>query len=402
MVDFLKEARVFSEELTKWRRYLHQHPEIGEDLPETKAFVLARLREMGLLWEEVDRSGILVRLGDHTKGKCMLVRCDMDALPVREETGLPFASENGNMHACGHDMHTVMLLGAARLLKAHESELNGCIKLLWQPAEEIMTGAQKMIDGGVLEAPAVDAAITIHCDCFSDSCCGDITVLNTGTAMSSNDIYRIEINGIGCHGAFPNLGTDPIITAAAVCTSLQEILAREVKAADQVVITQGSFHAGTVPNVIPEKAVLEGTVRTLDPEVRRYVKKRIEEITSGISQSYRCSGTVSWLGGCQPLRNDPELFRCAERYITAMLGEGHFINEHTIAYSSEDFSNYLDKIPGLQMFLVVGSMKDGAKYAMHSPHAVFDDSYLPVGASALAQVAFCWLNEHKELRENCE
>lgn len=394
MSQYLEKALEFKEDLTAWRRHIHQNPEVGEDLPETKAYVLARLAEMGIEAQVIDRSGILVQLGDPNRGKCIMVRCDMDALPIQEETDLPFASTNGCMHACGHDLHATVLLGAAKLLKERESELNGCVKLLWQPAEEVMTGAQLMIDGGVLENPHVDAAITMHCDCFSDFSRGDITILNKGLTMASNDIYRITVEGVGTHGAFPNQGVDPIVCGANIVTSLQEIIAREIKAKDQVVITQGSFHAGIVPNVIPGEVVIEGTIRTFDKDVRAFVKQRAEEIVSGIGSAFRCKARVEWLGGCQPLINDPELCDDAKKYISELLGEERFVNEGGQAYASEDFSNFIDEIPGIQLFLVVGSIAEGAKYAMHNPHAVFDEEQLPVGASVLAQVADRWLEEH--------
>ena len=396
MMDYMEQAQAMRETLIAWRRQLHQHPEVGENLPYTKSFIAQKLTEMGLRYQEIDRSGLSVVLGNPEKGPCMLVRCDMDGLPIEEKTGLPYASANGCMHACGHDMHTAMLLGTAQLLKQRENELCGCVKLLWQPAEETMTGAQLMIAGGVMENPHVDAAITIHCDCMSAYRLGDITILNRGITMASNDINRIDVEGVGSHGAFPEQGADPILAAAAICLSLQEILSREVSAADRVVLTQGSFHAGSVPNAIPSHACVEGTVRTFDKNIRARVLQRMEQIVGHVGSAYRCKASLTWSGGCQPLLNDPEICDSIQRSVQELLGEDRFVVEGEQAYASEDFSNFLDMVPGAQMFLVVGSTQSGARYAMHNPCAVFDDAQLPVGSAVLAHVASRWLEEsHK-------
>lgn len=396
MYDLVKEAQSFQEDMAAWRRHIHQNPELSLELPKTKRFVMDRLAEMGIVPQQVGESGLVVLLGDEKKGKCILVRCDMDALPMKEETDLPYASTNGWMHACGHDMHTTMLLGAAKLLKAHEADIQGCVKLVWQPAEETFLGAKMMVEAGVMENPHVDEAITIHCDCMSDYKLGSITILNKNAAMASSDIYRIDVEGYGTHGAFPNQGVDPIITAATIAVALQEILSREIRAADQVVVTQGTFHAGTAFNIIPSTAYMEGTVRTFDKEVRRQVRRRVEEIVENIGKAYRCKAKVTWVAGCDPLCNDPDTCDCVARYVDELLGEGTFVLEGTTAYASEDFSNYLsDGTPGAQLFLVVGSTQDGPHYPMHNPKALFDDSQLYRGASTLACVAMRWLAEHK-------
>ena len=395
MYDLVKEALAFQEDLAAWRRHIHQNPELSLKLPKTKKFVMERLGEMGIVPQEVGESGLVVLLGDEKKGKCKLIRCDMDALPMKEETGLDYAATGECMHACGHDMHATMLLGAAKLLKAHEEDLKGCVKLVWQPAEETLLGAQMMVDAGVMEKPHVDEAITIHCDCMSPYKLGSITILNKGTAMASNDTYRIDVEGCGTHGAFPNQGVDPIVTAATIVVSLQEILSREIRAADQVVVTQGMFHAGTAANVIPSTAYMEGTIRTFDSAVRAQVRERVEQITENIGKAFRCEAKVSWLGGCDPLYNDPDTCDCVARYVDELLGEGTFVLEGDTAYASEDFSNFLSNgTPGAQLFLVVGSTQDGARYPMHNPKAVFDDSQLYRGASTLACVALRWLAEH--------
>lgn len=397
MNNLLEEAKKMQEDLVAYRRWMHQNPEVGEHLPRTKEFVMDKLRKMGYEPQEFGASGLAVLAGNPENGRCILVRGDMDALPIKEETTLSFRSENGNMHACGHDMHTAMLLGAAKLLKMHESELKGCVKFMFQPAEETMTGAEMMIREGILENPKVDAAITMHGDGMSEYDVGKVTLVTKGVSMASCDTYRIEIEGVGTHGAFPNQGVDPIIAGANLCVALQEIVSRELKASDVVVLTQGTFHAGIAPNVIPDTAYLEGTIRTFDKEIRAYVKRRVEEIAGSIAAAFRAKANCIWRGGCQPLYNDPDVFDDASNYVRELLGQDGLVieGEEAVPFSSEDFSNVLDLVPGIQMFLVTGSIKDGATVPMHNPKIVFDESPMYIGAAILAYVAARWLEEHK-------
>ena len=396
MKNLLEEAKKMQEELVAFRRKIHQNPEIGEHLPQTKKFVREKLVQMGYQPQELGDSGLAALAGDPGSGRCILLRADMDALPMREETELPFRSENGNMHSCGHDMHTAMLLGAASLLKSHESELPGCVKLMFQPAEETFTGAQMMIREGILENPKVDAAITMHGDGMSEYDAGKMTMITKGVAMASCDSYRIEIEGIGTHGAFPNQGVDPIMAGMNIYNALQEIITREIKASDVAVLTQGTFHAGTAANIIPDTAYMEGTLRTFDKEVRMYIRQRVEEITMSVAAAFRVKARCIWNGGCQPLYNDPEVFEDVSGYIRELLGQEGLVieGEEAVPFSSEDFSNILDLVPGIQMFLVTGSMKAGADVPMHNPKIVFDESVMYIGTAVLAYVASRWLEEH--------
>lgn len=396
MKNLLEEAKKIQEELVACRRKIHQYPEIGEHLPQTKKFVREKLVQMGYQPQELGDSGLAALAGDPGSGRCILLRADMDALPMREETELPFRSENGNMHACGHDMHTAMLLGAASLLKSHESELPGCVKLMFQPAEETFTGAQMMIREGILENPKVDAAITMHGDGMSEYDTGKMTMITKGVAMASCDSYRIEIEGVGTHGAFPNQGVDPIMAGMNIYNALQEIITREIKASDVAVLTQGTFHAGTAANIIPDTAYMEGTLRTFDKEIRKYIRQRVEEITMSVAAAFRVKARCIWNGGCQPLYNDPEVFEDVSGYIRELLGQEGLVieGEEAVPFSSEDFSNILDLVPGIQMFLVTGSMKEGADVPMHNPKIVFDESVMYIGAAVLAYVASRWLEEH--------
>ena len=260
-MDFWKRAQELKDEITQNRRRIHQNAEVGLNLPNTKAFVTEKLREYGLKPTECGH-GVTATLGK--PGKTLLLRADMDALKVKEKTDLPFRSENGSMHACGHDMHAAMLLGAARLLKAHQSELKGTVKLVFQPDEEGFTGAKAMLKAGVLEAPEPQAAMALHVNSGTPS---GLVLCGKGTFMAGCTLFRITVKGVGCHGAMPETGVDPINIAAHIYLALQEITARELPAKTPAIVTMGKFSAGHAPNIIPQEAVIEGTIRTFDRDV---------------------------------------------------------------------------------------------------------------------------------------
>ena len=271
---FLERAMELKEELTANRRWLHQHPELDLETKETTAFVTEKLREMGCNPVPVSPNGVLVTLGPST-GKTFLLRADMDALPIQEESGLPFASStDGKAHCCGHDLHTAMLLGAAKLLKERESELTGTVKLLFQPGEENMKGAKAMIRQGILESPHVDAAMAIHVNSVVPT--GKLLVF-TGPACASSDLFTIKIKGRGGHGSTPNKTIDPLNVAAHILISLQELQARELKAGETGVLTIGSIQGGDTFNVIPSEAVMKGTIRTYSSEVQELLIRRMKE-----------------------------------------------------------------------------------------------------------------------------
>ena len=258
--QLLQEAKSYEAKLIETRHYLHTHPETGFDLSETKAFVKKELIAMGYEPIECGKAGLIALAGGKKPGKVFLVRADMDALPMKEEADVDFASENEKMHACGHDMHTTMLLGAAKLLKEHENEIEGTVKLMFQPAEEIFEGSHDMIENGLLKNPDVDAAMMIHVMAGVPIPTGTIIVSDGGVSAPAADYFTIQIQGKGCHGSMPNNGIDPITAAAHIITGLQEIHARELSIFDEAVLTIGTIHAGNAANVIPDTAELSGTI----------------------------------------------------------------------------------------------------------------------------------------------
>ena len=253
----LAEAIEMKDEIVENRRAIHRAPEVGAHLPQTVQFVEEKLRLLGYEPRELG-GGVVAELTGEDMGRCILLRADMDALKVREKTDLPFRSENGSMHACGHDMHAAMLLGAARLLKAHQSELKGTVKLVFQPDEEGFTGAKAMLKAGVLEVPKPQAAMALHVNSGTPS---GLVLCGKGTFMAGCTLFRITVKGVGCHGAMPETGVDPINIAAHIYLALQEITARELPAKTPAIVTMGKFSAGHAPKCCSARRASTACVR---------------------------------------------------------------------------------------------------------------------------------------------
>ena len=289
-------AQALEPQLVEWRRTLHRHPEVGFDLTQTKALVKKALTEMGYEPKDCGKAGVIALAGGKKPGKTILLRGDMDALPIQEESGEEFASEvPGKMHGCGHDMHTAMMLGAAKLLKEHEEEIEGTVKLEFQPAEEIFQGSPDMISNGLLENPKVDAAVMFHVLAGMPLPLGEVLVPGGGITMASCEQYHIVVHGKGGHGSMPENCIDPITAAAHIHIALQEINARELSQNDFGVLTTGRFAAGAASNVIPDTAEMWGTIRTVDPEqkVSALIHQRMTEIAQGVATAYRCTADLS-------------------------------------------------------------------------------------------------------------
>ncbi|MBO5071047.1 MAG: amidohydrolase [Roseburia sp.] len=403
--DLLKEAESYREQITADRRYLHQHPETGFDLTETLAYVKKELIAMGYTPSECGKAGLTVLAGGKKQGKVFLIRGDMDALPILEEADVPFASQNGKMHACGHDMHTAMLLGAARLLKKHENEIAGTIKLDFQPAEEIFEGSNDMINAGLLENPTVDAALMIHVTAAMPMTPGTAIVCDGGVSAPAADYFKIKIQGKGCHGSMPQLGIDPITVAAHIITALQEIHARELALSDDAILTIGTIHGGNAENAIPDTVELGGTIRTYDEEVRSFLKQRMTEIATGTAATFRASAEVTFGSGCPTLLNDGDLSGCTVSYLRELLGPSAAFTAGQLAAlsgagktakatGSEDFAYVSHKVPSIMLALAAGQPNKGYCYPQHHPKVKFDESVLPTGSAIYAYTAMRWLEEH--------
>lgn len=404
--NILQEAAAYQEQLVQTRRYLHSHPETGFDLKNTTEYVRKELIAMGYEPVMCGKSGIIALAGKKKSGKVFLIRGDMDALPIKEESDVPFSSDNGKMHACGHDMHTTMMLGAARLLKSHEYEIEGTVKLMFQPAEEIFEGSDDMINAGVLNSPDVDAAMMIHVMAGLPIPAGTVISCDGGVSAPAADYFYIDIQGKGCHGSMPNNGVDPITIAAHIITGLSEINSRELGLSDDAVITIGTINAGNAANVIPDTAHMSGTIRTYDEETRSYIKQRVSDIASNIASAYRGSASVTYGSGCPYLLNNPDLATCSAKYLNELLGPSRTFTAAQLnamsgggkaskSTGSEDFAYVSQKVPSIMFALAAGTPQDGYCYPQHHPKVKFDEAILSEGSAVYAYTAMRWLEEHK-------
>ena len=393
MHTIFESANQLKEELTEIRRTIHQCPEAGPVLPKTKAFVIRKLKEYGYEPKEICESGIVALIQGEKPGKTMLLRADMDALAIHEEAPVPFASTNNFMHACGHDMHTTMLLGAAKLLKQYQKEITGTVKLVFQPDEEGFTGAKSMLKAGVLQNPSVDAGMALHVNSGTPS---GMVLCGLGTCMAGCTLFRIQVKGKGCHGAMPETGVDPINIAAHIYLSLQEIIAREVTPTQPAVVTIGKFVGGKAPNIIPEEVVMEGTIRTLDRDLSAHIYKRIEEISSQTAALFRGTATVSEISSAPPLHNDEEMTKTIAGYIKDVYNPNQVVVFDKGGMGSEDFASYTYEIPCSYLLLGAGTAMENELYGkpMHNDHVVFNEEILPVGSALLTYSALRWLKEH--------
>ena len=404
--QLLQEAMSYEKQLSETRRYLHTHPETGFDLTDTLAFVKKELTNMGYEPKECGKAGLTVLAGGKKPGKVFMIRGDMDALPMQEEADIDFPSTNGKMHACGHDMHTTMMLGAARLLKAHEDEIEGTVKLDFQPAEEIFEGSHDMIEAGLLKNPDVDAALMIHVMAGMPMSAGTVIVSDGSVSAPAADYFKILIHGKGCHGSMPNNGVDPINVAAHIITGLQEIHARELALVDEAVLTIGTIHGGNAANVIPDTVELGGSIRTYDEDVRSFLKTRMTEISEGIASSFRAEAEVTFGSGCPTLVNDHDLSACAVKYVQELLGPTKAFTAGQLnafagsgkapkSSGSEDFAYVSQEVPSIMLALAAGEPDKGYNYPQHHPKVKFDESVLPGGSAVYAYTAMRWLEEHK-------
>ena len=397
--QILQEAKALQEEIKSHRLWLHTHAETGFDLTETKPYVKSALTKMGYTVQDCGKSGLVTTVGK-SGGKVILLRADMDALPIAEEADVDFACKNGRMHACGHDMHTAMLLGAAKILKAHESELDGMVKLMFQPAEEIFEGSKDMIASGVLENPRPGAALMIHVAAGMPLPAGTVVVSAPGVSAPAADYFTIRVHGKGCHGSAPQNGIDPLTAAAHILIALQEIHARELSASDEAVLTIGTFHAGEAGNVIPDTATMGGTIRTYDEKTRAYLKERMTAIAENVAEAFRATAEVNFGSGCPTLVNDKALSETVTGYLKDLLGANRAFTTAELSGGkpargggSEDFAYVSHEVPSLMLALAAGEPSKGYLYPQHHPKVKFDESVLSTGAAVFVDCALRYLSE---------
>jgi carboxypeptidase Ss1 len=391
-LDFLKEAAAIEKEIIKTRREIHVRPELAYKEEATAKLVADKLESLGIkVTRGVGGTGVLGVLDGSKSGKVVALRADMDALPLEEMADVDFKSKTkGVMHACGHDTHVAMLLGAAKLLAAHKSELQGTIKFLFQPAEEHggLGGAKPMIEAGVMKEPKVDYVFGLHitCDPHMSESRSKFFSLRPGPIMAAPDTFVIRITGKGGHGAAPHETIDPVYVAAEVMIALQGVSGRTIDPVQPFVITIGSIHAGTKENIIPDEAVLQGTIRTLDEKIRRQAKAKVKKVAQGIAKAFGAKASVEFMKDAYPVTvNDPKVTERAMKLLKKVPGTKTRIREPSLG--GEDFSRFLHEAPGMFYFLGTLNSAKGCVYPNHSSRFKVDEDVLKYGSASLAMLA---------------
>lgn len=370
----------FAADMTAWRRHLHTIPELGMECPQTAAFVADRLREFGVdeLHEGIAQTGLVAIINGQGAGPTIGLRADMDALPITEETELEYASTHpGKMHACGHDGHTTMLLGAARYL-AETRNFTGRVALIFQPAEEAGGGAEVMVQEGIMDRFDISQVYALHnAPGFDEG--GFFTT--PGPLMAAVDTFHVYIQGVGGHGAMPHESRDPVMAACGIAMAFQTIVSRNNYALDDLVVSVTQIHTGTVDNVIPDTAYLNGTIRTFDPTVQKMVMERMQAIVDGQAASYGVQATLDYEVGYPATINDAAKAEFAADVAGEVVGHARVVAESGREMGAEDFSYMLEARPGAYLFLGQG---DSA--GLHHPKYNFNDEVAPVGASFFARL----------------
>lgn len=391
-MNYYERALELKDETIANRRHIHKNAETGLDLPKTKAYVMEKLTEYGLEPKDCGY-GVTATLGKG--GKVLLLRADMDALPMPEESGEEFACPTGKeAHTCGHDFHAAMLLTAAKMLKEKEDTLEGTIKFMFQPAEETFEGSKNMIENGILENPPVDAALAYHVS-PGKMPIGLFMYNDKDTMMYSVDGFKITIHGKGSHGAYPHVGVDPINIGVHIHLALQELIARESDPTHSCVLTIGQFAGGTAANIIPETAVLQGTIRTNKPEARELLVRRMKEVAEKTAAVYNGTVDIEMISEVPPLICNPKLTDEVVGYMQELGIPGLTPYPGISASASEDFAVIAEKVPSTFMYLSAGYLDERGQYPAHHPKAQFNEDVCPIGASCLAHCASQWLKNNK-------
>lgn len=391
-MDIKEKIMEIEPEIIAHRRELHQFPELGLELPKTAAYVKGQLEAMGIEYKELVKGNAIVGLiRGETEGKTLGIRADMDGLPIREETGHSFASTNENMHACGHDGHTAMLLGAARILNENRHLLKGNVKLLFQPGEEYPGGARPMIDEGALKDPEVDALIGLHAGQINPLVKSGSIGVSYGKTMASMDRIHMKVKGQGVHAAYPHNGNDPIVIAAEIITALQRIISREISPTDNGLISVTRIHGGFNQNIIPDEVEMEGTVRSTDPEVRETIARRIREVAEGIAKAFNATCEVTYDYKYPPVINDRDFTSAFVKSAEKVMDADRIQTIEVPIMGGEDVAFFLEQVPGTFFFLGNPGEIDGKAWPHHHPKFDLDESQLKLGTALFVQTALDYL-----------
>jgi amidohydrolase len=391
MTNIKERAKELNGKIIEWRRHIHRNPETGFETPMTEAFIVERLREMGIeeILEGVGKHGVTALIKGERPGKVLGMRADIDALPVKEETGLSFASVNGRMHACGHDAHVAILLGTAKMLAENRKDLPGSVKLIFQPSEENSEGAPAMISDGVLENPSMDAIIGLHTGNLWEGPSTGMVGYRYGVLMAATDWFTVTFEGKGGHGATPHLTVDPVAMACQAYIAIQTIVSRETSPLNSAVITVGSINGGSAPNVIGPSCTISGTIRSLDAGTRAMISERLKTVCKGIAQSMPGRAEVQLITGAPPLNNDSEITDKLREAAASIVGEEAVTEIAEPTMGGEDMAFFLEKVPGCFFFLP--SMPgEGEVFPHHHPKFDLDESVLWIGSAVMAHFAMTW------------
>lgn len=389
-MDFYQRALELRAETVGHRRWLHSHAEVGLHMPKAQAYVMEQLKRCGLEPRPCGH-GVTAELG-RTGGRTLLLRADMDALPMPEESGEPFACPTGTeAHTCGHDFHAAMLLTAAKLLKENEALLSGRVRFMFQTAEETFEGARDMLANGILDG--VDGALAYHVG-SGRMPVGRFLYNSGGTMMYSVDGFRITVHGQGAHGAYPHSSIDPINIGVHIYLALEALIAREADPSKACVLTIGNFSAGSAPNIIPDTAILQGTLRTNDSDSREKLVRRLKEVTQRTAEVFGGSAEIAMISQVPPLVCDPAMTDEMVGYMQELPIPDLTPVPDMSASASEDFATIAEKVPSVFMYLSAGYLDERGDAPAHNPKVRFNEDVCPIGSACLAHCAVRWLENH--------
>ena len=391
MKNFNLEAHNIKEELKEIRRTLHQYPELGFEETNTSRYIKEFLIKEGIEFKEFAKTGVCGIINGTKEGnkKVIALRADIDGLPMQDKKSCQYASKvKGKMHACGHDGHTTILLGVAKILNKYKAEFSGTVKLIFEPAEETTGGAKVMIKEGVLENPKVDVMCGLHVEETID--CGSIMV-RKGTVNAASNPFNITIKGAGGHGAYPDTAIDPIVIAGHVITSLQSIVSREIKPVNPSVVTIGSIHGGTAQNIIPSEVKMSGIIRTMTNEDREFAKQRLKEIVNGICTTFRGSAEIEIEESYPCLYNDDDMVDLLEKSAIEILGVENVKLQKNPKLGVESFAYFANEVPSVFYFLGIRNEKKGIIHSAHNNLFDIDEDALPIGVAIQCEIAVNYL-----------
>lgn len=390
-MNMLTRAEQLKDQFIAYRRDFHQHPELGFEEVRTSGIVADYLADLGIEVTRMAETGVVGLLRGAKPGRTIALRADMDALSIPQQNDVPYASVYpGKMHACGHDGHTAILMGVAKLLSEVKDDLVGNVKFIFQPAEEGPGGALPMVEAGVMENPHVDGVMGLHVGVNLPT---GMIGLKAGPSSAGTDSIRLTLKGKGGHGAHPHSAIDTIVTAGHLIVALQTIASREIDPLGSAVVTIGTINGGYRNNVIAHEVELTGTVRTLDPDVRDSMPERIERIIKGVCETFRCEYEFFYDQGYPSVINDPDMADLAEATAQRLLGTENVVRTANPSMGGEDFSYFAQKAPGIFLRLGAGNEEKDCVYSGHHPHFNFDEDAIPVGMAVMAEAALDFLKQ---------